>query len=157
MTRSTQRNKPPSQRQLRVGEELRHVLARIFARQVLREPALQDTPITVTEVRASPDLRHATVFVMPLAGRNEGEVLAALRRGAAFLRRELSRDVPLRVMPSLAFELDRSFDEASHIDALLRRPEVERDLAAPDDTSPDDQPAGDGPENGPDNGPANGT
>jgi ribosome-binding factor A len=136
MTRQSQ--KPPSQRQLRVGEELRHGLARILARQVLREPALQDATITVTEVRASPDLKHATAFIMPLAGKNAADVVAALRRGAPFLRHELAREVPLRFTPTLAFELDRSFDAASRIDALLRSPRVERDLEPPAEETADD-------------------
>jgi ribosome-binding factor A len=118
----------PSQRQLRVGEELRHALAAILARAELRDPALQDVTVTVTEVRVSPDLKNATAFVMPLAGRHTPEVLAGLRRGAGFLRAQLGREVPLRYTPSLAFELDTSFDHASRINDLLHRPEVERDL-----------------------------
>jgi ribosome-binding factor A len=118
-----------SQRQLRVGEEMRHALAQIFRRGGLRDPALQDINLTVTEVRAAPDLKHATAFVMPLGGRNAAEALAGLRRAASYLRIELARAVKLRTAPTLAFELDRSFDEASRIEALLQRPEVARDLA----------------------------
>ena len=118
----------PSQRQLRVGEEMRHVLARILKRGGLRDPALQDVDLTVSEVRVSPDLKHATVFVMPLAGRHAAETMDGLRRGASFLRMAVAREMALRVVPTLAFELDASFDQASRIDALLRRPEVARDL-----------------------------
>src|SRR5580704_19039066 len=118
----------PSQRQLRVGEELRHLLARILGRDELRDPALKDAVITVTEVRVSPDLKNATAFVMPLGGAHAGEVLAALQRGAAYLRGLLGHEVPLRYVPSLRFLLDTSFDHASRIEALLHRPEVERDL-----------------------------
>jgi ribosome-binding factor A len=116
-----------SQRPLRVGEELRHALARIFERGVLRDPALQGA-VTVTEVRVTPDLKHATAYVMPLAGAHREEVLAALHRSAPFLRRELAHAVTLRLVPGLAFALDTSFDHATRIDAALRRPEVERDL-----------------------------
>ncbi len=104
------------------------MLAHIFRRGGLRDPALQDISLTVSEVRVAPDLKHATVFVMPLGGRNAAEALAGLRRGASYLRTELARAVKLRVAPTLAFELDASFDEASRIEALLHRPEVARDL-----------------------------
>ncbi len=119
----------PSPRRLRVGEELRHALARIFERGLLRDPVLTDVTVTVTEVRVSPDLKNATAYVMPLTGAHAEEVMAALRRSAPFLRRELARAVPLRYAPGLAFALDTSFDHASRITELLHRPEVERDLA----------------------------
>ena len=93
MTRHTAR--APSQRQLRVGEEIRHVMADILGRGELRDPDLADLPITVTEVRASPDLRNATVYVMPLGGRAEGAVVAALNRASAFLRGRLGRGAPV--------------------------------------------------------------
>ncbi|MGH6981599.1 MAG: 30S ribosome-binding factor RbfA [Stellaceae bacterium] len=118
----------PSQRQLRVGEELRHALARQFERGTLRDPALNGVAITVTEVRVSPDLKHATAFVMPLGGARMGDVLAGLARCAGFLRREVAKEVRLRLAPELAFTADTSFDHASRIDQLLRRPDVERDL-----------------------------
>jgi ribosome-binding factor A len=122
------RHREPSQRQLRVGEELRHALAGLLERGALREPALVDAVITVTEVRVSPDLRQATAFVMPLGGDRAADVLAGLARSAGYLRRELGKAVPLRYTPELGFALDTSFDHASRIDALLHRPEVERDL-----------------------------
>jgi ribosome-binding factor A len=118
----------PSQRQLRVGEELRHLLARILGRDELRDPALKDAVITVTEVRISPDLKNATAFVMPLGGAHATEVVAALQRGAAFMRGLIGRELQLRHVPSLRFTLDTSFEHASRIEALLHRPEVERDL-----------------------------
>ena len=124
------RNREPSQRQLRVGEELRHALAAIFERGVLRDPALAGVVLTVTEVRVSPDLRNATAYVMPLGGAHRAEALEGLGRSAGFLRRELARAVKLRVAPTIGFALDNSFDHASRIDELLHRPEVERDLAA---------------------------
>jgi ribosome-binding factor A len=129
-TRSPDRAVPvgASQRQLRVGEEMRHALAHLFQRGALRDPALQDLNLTVTEVRLSPDLKHATAFVMPLGGRNAAEAIAGLRRGAAYLRMALARAVKLRVAPTIAFELDASFDHASKVGALLHRPDVARDL-----------------------------
>jgi ribosome-binding factor A len=128
MPKAREKNREPSQRQLRVGEELRHALAAVFERGVLRDPGLVGVAVTVTEVRISPDLRNATVFIMPLGGAHVPEVLAGLVRSAGFLRRELSKAVPLRVAPVFTFALDQSFDHASRIDALLHRPEVERDL-----------------------------
>jgi ribosome-binding factor A len=122
------RHREPSQRQLRVGEELRHALARLFERGALRDPALAGAAITVTEVRVSADFKHATAFVMPLAGAHAEDVLAGLARSAGYMRRELAKAVPLRFAPEIAFALDTSFDHASRIDELLRRPEVERDL-----------------------------
>ncbi|HEY3918085.1 MAG TPA: 30S ribosome-binding factor RbfA [Stellaceae bacterium] len=118
----------PSQRQLRVGEEMRHVLARIFQRGELRDPALHDVTLTVTEVRLSPDLKRATAFVMPLGGRNVAEIMAGLKRGASHLRRLVAQEVKLRVAPQIAFALDDSFDQASRIDSILRRDDVARDL-----------------------------
>jgi ribosome-binding factor A len=118
MTR--QHGTEPSQRQLRVGEEIRHMLAQILARGALRDPDLFDVTITVTEVRMSPDLRHATAFVTPLGGADMERVVAALKRAAPFLQRQVGRELRLRFTPALAFEADRSFDEASRIDRLLR-------------------------------------
>ena len=128
--RSAASSHPPgaSQRQLRVGEEMRHALAEILQRGVLRDPALQDLTITVTEVRVAPDLKHATALVMPLGGQHAAEAIAGLRRGAAYLRMEVARAMKLRVAPTVAFELDASFDHASRVEALLLRPEVARDL-----------------------------
>ena len=116
------------QRRLRVGEELRHVLSKIFRQGECRDPALHDASIAVTEVRLSPDLRNATVFVMPLGGANATEIVAGLKRSTAFLKRLIAREVTLRYAPNLIFELDISFDQADRIAALLARPEVERDL-----------------------------
>jgi ribosome-binding factor A len=118
----------PGQRQLRVGEELRHALAKILRDGECRDPALENASITVTEVRMSPDLRNATAFVMPLAGANAAEILAALKRCAAFLKGRIAREVALRNTPNLAFALDGSFDQAERIHRLLSRPEVARDL-----------------------------
>jgi ribosome-binding factor A len=122
------KHREPSQRQLRVGEELRHALARLFERGTLRDPALAGIAITVTEVRMSPDLKRATAFVMPLGGAKMADVLAGLTRSAGYVRRELAKEVPLRLAPEFAFAADTSFEHAGRIDELLHRPEVERDL-----------------------------
>src|SRR5216684_1301698 len=124
-----------TQRQLRVGEELRHVLAQLLRPGELRDPALRDASVTVTEVRVSPDLRNATAFVMPFAGANAGLIMAGLKRSAVFLKGRVARTVELRQIPNIVFALDDAFDNAARIAALLARPEVERDLHAP---SPDD-------------------
>jgi ribosome-binding factor A len=118
----------PSQRQLRVGEELRHALVQVVAEGHLRDPALADAAITVTEVRVSPDLKNATGFVTPLGGGDGAALLKALNRASAFLRGEVARRVRLKFAPSLRFELDRRFEEARRIDDLLRSPTVARDL-----------------------------
>lgn len=117
-----------SQRQLRVGEELRHALARILRDGECRDPVLENASITVTEVRISPDLRNATAFVMPLAGTRATEVVASLERSATFLKGLVAREVQLRNTPNLVFALDDSFDRAARISTLLMRPEVARDL-----------------------------
>ena len=122
-----------SQRQRRVAELLRHILSQVFRSGECRDPVLREANITVTEVRISPDLRNATVYVMPLGGTNADEVVDALGHMAGFLRREVSRDLGLRYAPSLAFALDQTFDQADRISALLTRPEVQRDLHASDD------------------------
>lgn len=127
-----------SQRQLRVGEELRHALSAILARHEAADPVLQEAVITVTEVRVSPDLRNATAFVMPLGGAHVPEVMSALARSASFLRGLLAKAVPLRYAPMIHFELDTSFEHASRIDALLHQPEVVRDLAPHDGEDPEE-------------------
>jgi ribosome-binding factor A len=120
--------KPPSQRQRRVGEEIRHALAWTIERGELRDPVLAGVPITVTEVRASPDLKNATAFVTPLGGGDMQPILEALRRAAPFLRHEIASRLDLKYVPRLSFEPDTSFDEASRIDALLHSPKVAQDL-----------------------------
>ena len=125
----------PTQRQLRVGEELRHVLASVLARGELRDPALQDVSITVTQVRVSPDLRNATAYVMPLGGRDEAPVVEALNKLSRAFRGALAKRLrEMRSMPDVRFRIDNRFDAASHIDALLNDPRVRRDLEKKDDT-----------------------
>ena len=122
-------NSGQSPRSLRVGEEMRHALARIFEHG-LHDPALAGVALTVTEVRVSPDLKHATVFVVPLSGSHAADVMAGLKRAEGYLRRALAQAVKLRYAPALHFTLDTSFEHATQIDALLRRPEVARDLGS---------------------------
>lgn len=121
-------SKPPSQRQLRVGEELRHALAWMIERGEVHEPAVQSTPLTITEVRISPDLKNATAYVMPLGGGDASDVLDALNRAKSFLRHQIGKKVRLKFVPRLHFVEDETFDEASHIDSLLNDPFVKRDL-----------------------------
>ncbi len=118
----------PSQRQLRVGEELRHALAWILERGEVRDPDLKGVSVTVTEVRVSPDLRKATVFVFPLGGGETETVVAGLTRARPFLRRKVANAVRLKFVPDIRFRADSSFDEARRIDTLLRDPAVSRDL-----------------------------
>jgi ribosome-binding factor A len=118
-----------SQRQLRVGELVRHALAEIVQRGAVHDPDLEGIVVTVPEVRMSPDLQLATVYVMPLGGQKADKVVAAFERHRRYLRGEVARRVNLRLMPELRFRLDTSFEEGGHIDALLRSPEVKRDLA----------------------------
>ena len=112
-------HRPPSQRQLRVGEEIRHALVRILARGELRDPALAGANITVTEVRVSPDLKHATAFVTPFGGGDATALARACRHAAGYFRGQLAHEVPLRHVPAITFEPDRSFDTATRIDTLL--------------------------------------
>jgi ribosome-binding factor A len=134
----------PSQRQLRVGEEIRHALSEIIQRAEFRDPELAGRPITLTEVRVSPDLRNATVYVIPLAG-EAAPMVAALGRASAFLRGQLARAVQLKYLPALQFVHDASFDEATRIEAIMHRPEFTRDLAGDpaDDPADEDDTAGD--------------
>lgn len=132
----------PSQRQLRVGEEIRHALSEILAREAFRDPDLQGVSVTVTEVRLTPDLRVATAFVTPLGGEDIERTVAALNRAAGFVRGRLSGMIHLKFMPSLQFEADRSFDAANRVDALLRDPRVARDLDADGDAEGEGDPGG---------------
>lgn len=136
-----------TQRQLRVGEVIRHALVESLARGDLRDPVLVGTSVTVTEVRVSPDLRNATVFIMPLGGENIEEVVAALGRAAPFLRHLVSQSMSMKHLPAFSFVADTAFDQSSKIDDLLRSPEVAQDL------EPGDQPEGDEPGPGVGDGP----
>lgn len=125
-------NKEPQEksvRTLRVGEQVRHVLSEILARGDVHDATLEKHMVSITEVRMSPDLRHATVFVKPLLGKDEDKVLKALRTNTAYLQREVAHRIQNKYAAKLKFLADESFDEGSHIDALLRKPEVARDLS----------------------------
>ena len=121
-----------SVRLLKVGEQVRHVLSELLLRQEVHDDVLTAHSVSVTEVRMSPDLRHATVFVKPLLGEDEEVVLKALRTNIAFFQRELAGRLKLRFAAKLKFLGDESFDEAARIEALLRDPKVARDLSAED-------------------------
>ena len=117
-----------SVRLLKVGEQMRHVLSEILARGDVHDETLARHMVSVTEVRMSPDLRHATVFVKPLLGKEEDKVLKALRTNTAYLQREVASRVKMKYAAKLKFLADESFDEGSHIDTLLRAPKVAQDL-----------------------------
>ena len=121
-------NDEPSVRLLRVGERVRHVLSEILSRGDVHDPVIANHVISVTEVRMSPDLKHATVFVKPLLGGDEEEVLAALKKNVRYLRGEVAKRVNTKYAANLKFLLDESFDEGGKIDRLLRDPKVAQDL-----------------------------
>lgn len=118
----------PSQRQLRVGEEVRHVLSAVFLRGEFRDPALVGARITVTEVRASPDLKHMTAFISGLGRDVPPEQFAALKRAGAYFRTEVARAMRLRAAPDIHFQPDTALDYAMKMDEVFKRPEVARDL-----------------------------
>jgi ribosome-binding factor A len=120
-----------SQRQLRVGELVRHAIADILAQGSAHDFDLEGQIITVPEVKMSPDLKLATIYVMPLGGRDIDKVIAALNRNKKFLRGEVARRVNLKFAPDIRFRVDDRFDEAERIEKLLRTPAVQRDLAPP--------------------------
>ena len=131
-------SKGPSQRMLRVGELVRHALADVLARGEVMDPVLEGHVITVPEVRMTPDLKLATAYVMPLGGKDVKPVLEALDRNRKPLRMLVAKRVDLKSAPDLRFRVDDSFDRGAQIDALLRSPEVARDLT-PDDAPEDER------------------
>jgi ribosome-binding factor A len=135
MARRQHREQPggASQRQLRVGELIRHALADMLTRGEVHDPVLETHLITVPEVSMAPDLLLATVYVMPLGGRDAKAVVEALDRNKKFLRGELARRVNLKFAPEIRFRIDERFDEAERIEKLLRTPEVQRDLGSATD------------------------
>ena len=122
-----------SQRQLRVGELIRHELADMLTRGEIHDPVIAAHLITVPEVRMSPDLRLATIYVMPLGGRDKEEVLGAFDRNKRYVRGEIARRVNLKFVPEIRFRIDERFDEAERIEKLLRTPMVQRDLGGGED------------------------
>ncbi|PZA11054.1 30S ribosome-binding factor RbfA [Rhodopseudomonas palustris] len=130
MSRDHQKSAPPggSTRSLRVGELIRHAVAEILSQGGVHDPVLESHLVTVPEVRMSPDLKLATVYVMPLGGRDEKLVLDALEHHKRFLRGEIAHRVNLKFAPELRFRIDERFAEAERIDKLLRSPAVQKDL-----------------------------
>jgi ribosome-binding factor A len=129
----------PTQRQQRVAELVRHALAEVLARGNLRDDVLSSHVVTIPEVRMSPDLKLATAYVMPLGGKDEKAVIAALERSRKVLRQEVARRVNLKFAPELRFLRDESFDEAARIDALLQTEKVRRDTVKPDSDDGSDE------------------
>jgi ribosome-binding factor A len=121
----------PSQRQLRVGELIRHALAEMLSRGEVHDPVIESHMITVPEVAMTADLRLATIYVMPLGGRDAKPVIEALERNKKFLRGEIAHRVNLKFAPDIRFRFDERFDEAERIEKILRTPEVQRDLKPP--------------------------
>lgn len=129
---SSPSGRQPSQRQLRIGEVLRHALSELLTRGDIRDPVLEGAVVTVLEVTISPDLKNATAFVMPLGGLRKDEIMEALQRSRKFIRGQLSRSVDMKNTPELRFRLDTSFEKSAKIDSLLHDPRVMRDLASGD-------------------------
>ena len=126
----------PSQRQLRVGEAVRHALSELLAHGEVHDAVIETHLITVAEVRMSPDLKLATIYVMPLGGRDESEVLTALERNKRYLRGAIAKKVNLKFAPDIRFRIDERFSEAERIEKLLRSPAVKRDLTGGRDGEP---------------------
>jgi len=129
MSREHHNGGEPSQRMLRVGEMIRHTVSNLLARGAVRDPVLEGHVVTIPDVRMSPDLKLATIFVMPLGGKDMNEVLDALDRHKKFLRGEIACQINLKFAPDVRFKADHSFDCGARIDALLDSPRVKRDLA----------------------------
>jgi ribosome-binding factor A len=125
---------PPGQRQLRVGERIRHILADVLRRGDLHDPVLaQASLITVTAVEIGPDLKHATAYIMPLGGKNAESVVQALNRASGYFRTEIGRELDLHSTPKISFRIDESFENAAHIESLLRQDRVRKDVTAEED------------------------
>ena len=127
------KEKAPSQRMLRMAELVRHALAEIFSRGDVHDPVLEKHVITIPEVAMTPDLRHATAYVMPLGGKDGREVLDALNRNKKYMRGVIAKKIQAKFAPDLHFRIDERFDRAEKIDKLLRQPEVQRDLKREDE------------------------
>ncbi len=122
---------------LRVAELVRHAMAQMLSRGDINDPVLEKQVITVSRVKMSPDLKLATVYVMPLGGKDEPEVIAALDRHRKFMRGEIAHEVNLKFAPEVRFRIDDSFDNVSRIDAILNSERVKRDLEGSDENLPD--------------------
>src|SRR5580704_7799280 len=128
----------PSQRQLRVGEALRHALAEVLRRNEIRDPDLDGVSVTITQVKPSADMRYATVYCQPLGGQNAAAIIAALNRHKGFLRGEMGKLIATKFTPDLRFVEDQSFAEAEKIENILKSERVSRDLVPPDEEDGDD-------------------
>ena len=128
----------PSQRQLRVGEMLRHALAEVLRENEIRDSDLEGVSVTITQVKPSPDMRYATVFCEPLGGKNAKAIVAALNRHKGFLRGEMGHRITTKFTPDLRFVEDESFAEAQKIETILKSPEVQRDLSSSSDDEEED-------------------
>lgn len=124
----TRSEKGPSQRQWRVGEVIRHAIADMLTRGDIHDPVLEGHLVTIPEVRMTADLRQATIYVMPLGGRDVTEVIDALNHNKKFLRGEIAHRVNLKFAPDIRFRVDERFDEAERIEKILRTPRVRRDI-----------------------------
>lgn len=122
------KHRAPSQRQLKAGELIRRALAEIIAKENMRDPDLVGVSVTISEVRASPDLKHAIVYAAPLGGSDTGKVIAALNRAKKFLRGRLGKEMEMKSTPALKFVADTTFETATEMQELLNRPDVKRDL-----------------------------
>jgi ribosome-binding factor A len=129
----------PSQRQLRAGELVRHALVEILREEDLLDPALKGVSVTITEVRVSPDLKHAICFIEPLGGLNAGPVTKALNRASKFLRGRLGHAIELRATPQLRFVHDDTFEAAQKMNQLLSDPRIRRDVEGSAEVSPEDE------------------
>ncbi len=135
--RPTTGRSAPGQRQLRVGERIRHVLSEILRREHLNDPVLEKSSlITVTSVDVGPDLKHAIAYIMPLGGKNADAIIVALNKAAGYFRSEVAPEMDLRYTPKITFRLDTSFEQAEHLERLLRQDKVQKDLRKTD--HPDD-------------------
>ncbi|KMS53515.1 ribosome-binding factor A [Novosphingobium barchaimii LL02] len=145
MARNPSTPEQHSVRLLKVGEQVRHVISEILTRQQVHDATLSTHTVSVTEVRMTPDLRQAAVFVKPLLGEDEEVVLKALRTNTAYFQREVAQRLKLKFAAKIQFRADETFDEASRIDALLSDPRVKRDLAAGSEAQgePDAEPEND--------------
>jgi ribosome-binding factor A len=125
---------PPGQRQLRVGERIRHILAEVLRRGELHDPVITGAGmITVTACEIGPDLKHATAYIMPLGGKNAEAVVHALNRASGYFRTEVGHELDLHYTPKISFRIDNSFENAAHIENLLRQDRVRKDVTAEDD------------------------
>ncbi len=139
MSRLHHKGGEPSQRMLRVAELIRHAMAQLLSRGEINDPELAGLVVTVPMVKMSPDLKLATIYVMPLGGKAQEQIVAILDRHKKFLRAEVAHRVNLKYAPEIRFKVDDSFANAERIDALLHSPKVARDLAAPADDEEGDK------------------